>query len=128
MAPSITRWSQDRVALITVATFLYLFTTLGVGIFISTVSRSQQQAILGGFFFLMPAILLSGFMTPIENMPTWLQPLTYLNPVRYYLEILRGSLLKGAGFADVSSQLLALAGFGIVLMALSAARFRKRLG
>lgn len=115
-------------ALITVATFLYLFTTLGVGIFISTVSRSQQQAILGGFFFIMPAILLSGFMTPIENMPDWLQPVTYLNPVRYYLEILRSTLLKDAGFGDVASQLAALAAFGVLLMALSAARFRKRLG
>jgi len=119
---------RGSAALITVSTFLYLFTTLGVGIFISTVSRSQQQAILGGFFFLMPAILLSGFMTPIENMPSWLQPLTYANPVRYYLEILRGCLLKGAGFADVAWQLAALGGFGIVLIALSAARFRKRLG
>lgn len=118
---------RGSAALITVSTFLYLFTTLGVGIFISTVSRSQQQAILGGFFFLMPAILLSGFMTPIENMPAWLQPVTYLNPVRYYLEVLRGSLLKGAGFADVVPQLVALAGFGVLLMVLSAARFRKRL-
>ena len=83
---------------------------------------------LKDFCFIMPAILLSGFMTPIENMPTWLQPLTYLNPVRYYLEILRGSLLKGAGFADVTTQLGALAGFGVVLISLSAARFRKRLG
>ena len=114
--------------LITVATFLYLMTTLGVGVFISTVSRSQQQAILGGFFFLMPAILLSGFMTPIENMPGWLRPLTYLDPVRYYLEVLRGCLLKGAGFEDVLPQLGSLAAFGVLLLVLSAARFRKRLG
>ena len=113
---------------ITVATFLYLMCTLGVGIFISTVSRSQQQAILGGFFFMMPAILLSGFMTPIENMPAWLRPITYLDPVRYQLEILRGCLLKGAGFEDVLPQLGCLAAFGVLLLALSAARFRKRLG
>ena len=119
---------RGSAALITVATFLYLMTTLGVGIFISTVSRSQQQAILDGFFFIMPAILLSGFMTPIENMPAWLRPLTYLDPVRHYLEILRGCLLKGAGLADVTRQLGALAGIGVVLLALSAARFRKRLG
>jgi ABC-2 type transport system permease protein len=114
--------------LVTVATFLYLMCTLGVGIFISTVSRSQQQAILGGFFFLMPAILLSGFMTPIANMPAWLQPVTYLDPVRYYLEILRGCLLKGAGFEDVVPQLGSLALFGLVLLTLSSLRFRKRLG
>jgi ABC-2 type transport system permease protein len=114
--------------LITVATFLYLMSTLGVGIFISTVSRSQQQAILGGFFFIIPAILLSGFMTPIDNMPAWLRPITYLDPVRYYLEILRGCLLKEAGFADVAPQLASLTVFGLVLLVLSASRFRKRLG
>jgi ABC-2 type transport system permease protein len=114
--------------LLTLATFLYLFSTLGVGIFISTVSRSQQQAILGGFFFIMPAILLSGFMTPIENMPAWLRPVTFLDPVRYYLEILRASLLKDAGFADLAFQLVALAVFGVVLISLAASRFHKRLG
>jgi ABC-2 type transport system permease protein len=113
--------------LLAVATFLYLFSTLGVGIFISTVSRSQQQAILGGFFFIMPAILLSGFMTPIENMPDWLRPLTFIDPVRYYLEILRASLLKDAGFEDLAFQLVALAVFGVVLISLAAARFHKRL-
>jgi ABC-2 type transport system permease protein len=114
--------------LITVATFLYLMCTLGVGVFISTVSRSQQQAILGGFFFIMPAILLSGFMTPIANMPGWLRPITYLDPVRHYLEILRGCLLKEAGFEDVMVQLVSLAGFGVVLLVVSSMRFRKRLG
>ena len=94
----------------------------------STVSRSQQQAILGGFFFIMPAILLSGFMTPIENMPAWLRPITFIDPVRYYLEILRASLLKDAGFADLAFQLIALAVFGVVLISLSAARFHKRIG
>jgi ABC-2 type transport system permease protein len=89
---------------------LYLLSTLGTGIFISTIARNQQQAILGGFFFLMPAILLSGFVTPIENMPAWIQPVTWLNPVRYFVEILRAGLLKGAG-----------------ILAISAARFRKQL-
>ncbi|MBN1608217.1 MAG: ABC transporter permease [Polyangiaceae bacterium] len=113
---------------ITLATLLYLFTTLGAGIFISTVSQSQQQAILGGIFFFMPAILLSGFMTPIENMPHWLLPLTYLDPVRYYVEVLRGYLLKGSGFADLGQQLGALAAIGVGLITVSALRFRKRLG
>jgi ABC-2 type transport system permease protein len=113
--------------LITVATFFYLFTTLGAGILISTVSGSQQQAILGGFFFMMPAILLSGFMTPIENMPSWLRPLTFLDPVRYYVAILRACLLKGAGFGDVKSELGSLAAFGTALITLSSLRFHKRL-
>ncbi|HEY3355135.1 MAG TPA: ABC transporter permease [Polyangia bacterium] len=118
---------RGALVLVLAATSLYLFTTLGVGIFISTVSRSQQQAILGGFFFIMPAILLSGFMTPIDNMPAWIKPVTYLNPVRYYLEILRGCLLKGAGFREVAPQLAALAVFGASILTLSSLRFHKRL-
>jgi ABC-2 type transport system permease protein len=114
--------------LVFVATLLYLMSTLGVGIFISTISRSQQQAILGGFFFIMPAILLSGFMTPIDNIPAWIRPITWLNPVRYYLELLRACLIKGAGFADTLPQLAALAAFGASILILSSMRFRKRLG
>jgi ABC-2 type transport system permease protein len=119
---------RGSLLVIAASSILFLFSTLGTGVFISTVSRSQQQAILGGFFFLMPAILLGGFMTPIENMPTWIQPLTYLNPVRYFLEILRGCLLKGSGFADLWRQFLALALFGVSIMTLSVLRFRNRLG
>ena len=109
------------------AAALYLMSTLGAGVFISTVSSSQQQAILGGFLFLMPAILLSGFMTPIDNMPRWIRVLTYANPVRYFVEVLRGVLLKGAGFADLAVQFGALATFGVLILALSALRFKKRL-
>lgn len=110
------------------ASLIYLLTTLGTGIFISTVSRTQQQAILGGFFFMMPAILLSGFMTPIDNMPWWIRPITYLNPVRYYVEMVRGCLLKGAGFADLAPQFIALTLFGISILTVSSLRFRKQLG
>jgi ABC-2 type transport system permease protein len=119
---------RGSLLVVAAASVLFLFSTLGTGIFISTVSRSQQQAILGGFFFLMPAILLGGFMTPIENMPAWIRPLTYLDPVRYFLEILRGCLLKGSGFADLWRQFLALAIFGVSIMTLSVLRFRNRLG
>jgi ABC-2 type transport system permease protein len=108
-------------------TLLYLLTTLGIGIFISTSSRSQQQAMLGAFFFLLPAILLSGFATPIENMPAWIRPITYLDPLRYYVEIMRSCLLKGSGFWDLLPQLLALLIFGIAILTLSALRFKKRL-
>ncbi len=109
-------------------TVLYLLSTLGTGIFISTLARNQQQAILGGFFFLIPAILLSGFMTPVESMPRWIQPLTWINPVRYYVEILRASLLKGAGFPDLLRPLAALLAFGTGILSLAALRFRKQLG
>jgi ABC-2 type transport system permease protein len=100
-----------------VGTLLYLMTTLGVGLLISTVSTSQQQSFLGGFLFVLPAILLSGVMTPIRAMPAWLQAVTWLNPVRYYAEVMRTTLLRGGGFGDLWPQLLALAvlGGGILL-------------
>jgi ABC-2 type transport system permease protein len=105
----------------------YLLTTLGIGLFISTVSRTQQQAILSGFFFIMPAIMLSGFMAPVENMPEWLVPLAHLDPMYYYLQVLRGVMLKGAGFADLGGPFAALTAFGVTLFTASALRFRKRL-
>ncbi len=91
------------------------------------VTGSQQQAVLGSMFFIMPAVLLSGFMTPIENMPDWIVPLTWINPMRYFVEIMRANLLKGAGFADLIPQFLALFLFGLAILTLSALRFRKRL-
>jgi len=105
---------------------LYLFSSLGTGILLATFSSSQQQAILGAFSFILPAVLLSGFASPIENMPAWLQPLTLLNPMRHFVEIMRGCLLKGAGFVDLAQQLVALFLLGIGILALSVARFRRR--
>lgn len=118
---------RGSVPLLFAGTALYLLSTVGLGLFISTVSRSQQQAFMGGFFVMMPAILLSGFMTPVENMPAWLQPLAWVNPVRYYVELLRGVMLKSADASDLAVQLGALAAFGTVILLLSIARFRKRL-
>jgi ABC-2 type transport system permease protein len=111
-----------------VATLLYLMTTLGVGLLVSTVSRSQQQSFLGGFLFALPAILLSGVMTPIRSMPEWLQALTLVNPVRYFAEVMRTALLRGGGFADLWFQLLALAVLGGAILAVATLRFQKRLG
>ena len=107
------------------ATLLYLMNTLSVGLLISTVSATQQQAFLGGFLFMMPASLLSGIMTPIRSMPDWLQVLTVVNPVRHYQEIIRAVLLRGVGPADIAAQLAALAIFGTVLSLFAATRFRK---
>lgn len=118
---------RGSLSLLLLATVLYLMSTLGTGVFISTMASTQQQAILGGFFFLMPAILLSGFMSPIENMPAWVQPLTWINPVRYYVEILRSVLLKGAGFAEMLEPLVALLAFGVGILAAGSLRFRKRM-
>jgi len=108
-------------------TLVYLLSTLGVGLLISTVSSNQQQSFLAGFLFALPAILLSGVMTPIGAMPAWLQAVTYLNPLRYFAEAARAILLKGAGFADVWFQLVALLAFGLAILGLAAARFHKRM-
>ncbi|HEY6101345.1 MAG TPA: ABC transporter permease [Anaeromyxobacter sp.] len=111
-----------------VGTLLYLMTTLGVGLLISTVSTTQQQSFLGGFLFILPAMLLSGIMTPIRAMPGWLQAITRVNPVRYYAEVMRTTLLRGGGFGDVWMQLLALLVLGGAILALATLRFHKRLG
>jgi ABC-2 type transport system permease protein len=109
------------------ATGLYLMTTLGVGLVISTFSNTQQQAMMGTFFFYMPAMLLSGFMFPIANMPTVVQWLTFLNPMRYFLVIIRGIFLKGVGVSVLWPQMLALAVLGTATLALASRRFRKTL-
>jgi ABC-2 type transport system permease protein len=109
-------------------TTLYLLTTLGAGLLISTVSKSQQQAFMAGISLIMPAILLSGIMSPILAMPRWLQYVTYINPVRYYGEVLRAVLLKGATPADLWFQTAALAVIGVAVISLASMRFRKTLG
>lgn len=119
---------RGDLSVVATATFLYLLSTLGMGLFIAAVSRTQQQAFLGGFLFMLPAILLSGVMTPVRAMPEWLQTFTLLNPVRFYVDAMRSVLLKGAGFSDLSTQLFALTAFGVVIFGFSVIRFRRRLG
>ncbi|MEW6756934.1 MAG: ABC transporter permease [Acidobacteriota bacterium] len=109
------------------STVFYLMGTLGVGLFISTVSRTQQQAMMTAFFFMQPAILLSGFIYPIANMPEAVQWLTLLNPLRYFLVILRGVFLKGVGLDVLWPQMAALAVLGASLLALASQRFKKTL-
>lgn len=106
---------------------LYLMSTIGVGLFISTISSTQQQALMSSFFFYLPAVLLSGFMFPIANMPEPAQWITYLNPLRYFLVIIRDLFLKGSGMDALWPQFAALAVLGAVLLTLSALRFRKRV-
>ncbi len=106
---------------------LFLMTTLGVGLFISTISRTQQQAMMSSFFFFMPALMLSGFAFPIRNMPEPVQYLTYLNPVRYFMEIVRGVFLKGVGAEALWPQMAALFLIGATVLGLSVLRFHKRL-
>ncbi len=108
---------------------VYLLSTLGLGLFISTVSATQQQAMMTTtFFFLTPMIYLSGFIFPIDNMPDWIQPVTYLIPLRYFLVILRGIFLKGVGLEVFWPQALALLGWGLAMLTLATLRSSKRLG
>jgi ABC-2 type transport system permease protein len=106
---------------------LFLMTSLGAGLFISTISRTQQQAMMTTFLLFQPFFLLSGFTFPVRNMPVSIQYLTLLNPVRYFIEIVRGLFLKGSGVAVLWPQMAALAVFGVVILSLSAMRFKKRL-
>lgn len=107
---------------------LYLLTTLGLGLFISTISNTQQQAMMTStFFFMTPMMYLSGFIFPIENMPAAIQPLTYLIPLRYFVIILRGIFLKGVGLETLWPQSLGLLVWGVVILALAVLRSSKRL-
>lgn len=110
------------------STFIYLFTSLGIGLFISTISSTQQEAMMSTFLFIFPANLLSGLIFPIANMPKIVQWITFINPLRYYMVILRGIFLKGTGFLILWPQMLFLLLIGIVILTISTLRFRKTLG
>ncbi len=118
---------RGSVTLLFAATALFLMSSLGFGLFISTVSRTQQQAMMSAFFFIFPAMLLSGFAFPIENMPETVQWLTFLNPLRYYLVIIRGIFLKGVGITVLWQQYLALLLLGTAILGFAVNRFRKTL-
>ncbi|MBI4459520.1 MAG: ABC transporter permease [Acidobacteria bacterium] len=118
---------RGSILLLFLATALYLLTTLGVGLFMSTLSQTQQQASMGGFFFFFPAFLLSGFVFPIANMPAPIQWLTLLNPLRYFIEIIRALFLKGVGIGILWPQFAALAILGIAILGLTSSKFKKTL-
>ncbi len=106
---------------------LFLMSSVAIGLFISTICSTQQQAQISTFFFTMPAFTLSGFAFPLENMPEWIQLLTYVNPLRYFLVIVRGVFLKANGLNILWPQMLALAILGGLMILLSSLRFQKRL-
>jgi ABC-2 type transport system permease protein len=106
---------------------LFLVSSVAIGLFISTICSTQQQAQISTFFFAMPAFILSGFAFPIENMPEWIQYLTYANPLRYFLVIIRGVFLKANGLDILWPQMLALGILGTLMILLSSLRFQKRL-
>jgi ABC-2 type transport system permease protein len=106
---------------------LFLMSSVAIGLFISTICSTQQQAQISTFFFAMPAFILSGFAFPIESMPEWIQYLTYVNPLRYFLVIIRGVFLKAIGLEVLWPQMVALSILGALMILLSSLRFQKRL-
>ena len=105
---------------------LFLMTSLGLGLFISTISSTQQQAMMNAFFVMLPALMLSGFVYPIDNMPQSIQYLTIFNPLRYFVESTRGIMVKGAGIADLWPTLSMLGGLGLLVLISASMRFKKR--
>jgi ABC-2 type transport system permease protein len=118
---------RGSVLLLFCCSLLFLMTSLGAGLFLSTISHTQQQAMMMNFFFSTPAFMLSGFAFPIRNMPVAVQWLTYLNPLRYFVEIVRGIFLKGVGIGVLWPQMAALTIYGVLVLSLSALRFHKSL-
>ena len=119
---------RGSLVLLFAAGMLCVLVGIGIGTFLATFSRSQQQAQLMGFFINPPLSMLSGATTPVEAMPTWMQPFTLLNPICHFATIARGVLLRGAGLETTYPHLLALVGFATLLVGVSAWRFRKQLG
>jgi len=111
-----------------ISSFLYILSTLGLGLFVSTISKTQQQAMMIAIFtVMMPMIFLSGFAFPIENMPQVIQYISYIIPLRYFINIIRGVIIKGIGFNELWLDATILLVMGVLILALSSWRFKKRL-
>lgn len=126
-----TLWFQvpfrGHILVLLAGSVLFLLSMLGVGLLISTISSTQQQAMVTSFFFIMPAITFSGFGFPISTMPQWLQYCTYLSPLRYFLVVLRSSYLKGVGMTILWPQMAAMAALGSFFLGVAILRFHKAL-
>ena len=118
---------RGHISVLVLGAVLFLLCMLGVGLLISTVSATQQQAMVTSFFFIMPAITFSGFGFPISTMPYWLQLMTYASPLRYFLVVLRGSYLKGVGMEVLWPEMAAMAALGLGLLTVAILRFHKSL-
>ena len=106
---------------------IYMLVILGMGLWISTLADTQQQAMFLAWFFMVIFILMSGLFTPIENMPDWAQKLTWVNPIAYLIKVLRSILLKGSGFFDLQMDFLKIIGFALVMLSLAVFSYRKRV-
>ncbi len=118
---------RGSVGLLYVLCLAFMLNTLGIGLFISTISRTQQQAMFTTTFFIMPMMLLGGFVFPIENMPRFFQYISHAVPTRYFFIIIRGIMLRGAGWSELWDQAASLVGLGALILALSVFRFHKKL-
>jgi ABC-2 type transport system permease protein len=118
---------RGHVAVLALGAVLFLLCMLGVGLLISTVSATQQQAMVTAFFIIMPTITFSGFGFPISTMPHWMQVMSYAIPLRYFLIVIRGTYLKGVGMGILWPQMAAMAGLGVALLTAAILRFHKAL-
>ena len=114
-------------ALLAASIFIYLFAVVGIGLLISSVAMTQQQAILGAFTFMAPAVLLSGFATPVKNMPAWLRWVTYADPLRYFLVVSKGVFLEGMDAGVAAANLWPLAVIAAVTLGSASWLFRHRM-
>lgn len=117
---------RGHLALLYCGMFFYALALAGVGLFISSISKTQQQAFLGAFVFMVPAILLSGYTAPVENMPVWLQHITWINPVRHFVEVVKGVFLKDASLGRVCTLVWPLMVIGTASLTLAAVMFRRK--
>ena len=119
---------RGSVPFLFLCSFFYILSTLGLGLFVSTISKTQQQAMMIAIFgIMMPMVYLSGFAFPIENMPKIIQYISYLIPLRYFIAIIRGVILKGIGFKELWQEAAVLLFMGVAILFLSSLRFRKKL-
>jgi ABC-2 type transport system permease protein len=118
---------RGSIIVLLLGTLAFLFNSVGVGLLISTVSSTQQQAMMAGNLYLTPAILLSGLVFPIANMPVFFQYLTKLNPLMYFIVVTQGVFLKGAGLALLWPEMLSMTVLGLGMLALAVARFKVHL-
>lgn len=104
---------------------VFLITTLGIGLFMSTVAQTQQQVMFLSFFFMLVFILMSGIFTPVESMPVWAQKVNYINPIAWFMRVIRMILLKGSGFSNIKTEFSVLLAYGITIISLAVWRYRK---
>jgi len=118
---------RGNILVLLLGTCTFLFNSVGLGLLISTISSTQQQAMMAGNLFLTPAILLCGLIFPIANMPIFFQYLTLLNPLRYFIIVVQGIFLKGAGLALLWKELVSMTALGLIMLALAVLRFRRHV-